>query len=1478
MSLKKLLTAIVTVSMVFSLVVPAVSADAASDLLAAAIGRMKGFGIVQGNQDGDLKLGDTITRAEIMKVLVTAAGKGDDAQLLRGAPAFSDTQAHWASGYVALAKAMGYTIGYPDGTFRPDNKITYGEIITLVVRAVGLDVSTQAYTWPNNYIHAAMDAGVIPPGIDATKVAGDFAIRSYVFLLADQAFLTVKLPSGKTTYQTHFVTVPPTLTVDQGASLSTSKDMVTISGSTNGISVTVGGAAAELTNGTFSTDVSVKLGSSTVAVVASDAVGNTTTVNVAVTRAPAAAASISVDLPASVTAGSETAVTATVKDSYGNEIADAVVTGTCDAAVGTYDEATGKLTAAQAVGSGNCSFTSGAATTGDQAVSVVAGELASLAITGNTSMSSSGRQQFTATGADQYGNPVSTGTVTWSASAGVIDQSGNYAPGGIPGTAVTITATAGSLSATKTVTVYGTADHVVLTIGTNNIVANGGSTTTVTATVVDTAGNPVADFSGTVSFSITNATVAYFGTTAGTASTSATAANGVASVTMTAGSAVGSALISATTPSGKSANATLTTVAPAFTGLTMTASPATIGNDGLSTSTITIKAVDQGGVALASLTKTVVVTLQSSNTAVAQLSGSTVSVTLGSNGQGQATVYASTAAGSTTISATSVTVDSSASSLAPAPVTINTTPVYAPAKLSVDSISTVKAVASGIQGDTNVTAIKVRILDANGNQVTTPSYYTGSYPNVTVKLASSDTTAAIASGPVVSTGYSKTAVSGDQGSATFYVYNPTAGTVTWTITGTYNINATTSVTLASTSATSVFTPGSPTSVALSFNPAHLAANGTQTGTLTATISDSNGNAVTDGSYAVTFKRPANPTSCSSCAITSWTGDQVVNSANGTASVTLTASTNQASDVFTASITVSGVTYPSGNQTVATKILGASNALDVGSITSDNSFKAGSTTTIKINVNDATPEINVLDNSSVVTLSLTGKTSATTQTWTATAVNGVAKFTASLTSAEIYDLEATATGLTKVTSTSAVTIDPASAASIKVSATSGQPTTISADGSSTLNLTASSADQYGNAIGTLNGTVNWTTNVSGVVSLSSTTAPTTNATASTTPGVVTLTAAQGTLTSGSLTITTVGTLAPSGLQVTVGSAKTVASGVSGTPQTVTVNVIDANGNRVTNASTFGAQIQLFQGSGTSAVFVGPGGNTAGAFNPYTVQATDLGSATFRVYNAVAETVTYTAKLINLAGQPSASGTGSFNPGNIASISVADASPAAVASDGTSIATVTAKILDGLDNTVTGATGSLKFSLTDGQNYGYLQGADAQGTVTVALSGGSATAVLQSKSNATAVDFLAVKAECVGCTNADATTFTGSNTNTEALYVFGTADQTAPNFSTSTATYVYNNGTVTATFVFAIPVRVTLASANGYLTLGGFNGTAGDLANATFAQGSDAYTVTATWSNVTPGAGAVTATSSNSVNAAVYGYNNVAASGTKNPVSP
>lgn len=50
-----------------------------------------------------------------------AKGIGDDrkegeAQALAGARPFADTDGHWAAGYVAVAKAMGLTVGY-HGTF-----------------------------------------------------------------------------------------------------------------------------------------------------------------------------------------------------------------------------------------------------------------------------------------------------------------------------------------------------------------------------------------------------------------------------------------------------------------------------------------------------------------------------------------------------------------------------------------------------------------------------------------------------------------------------------------------------------------------------------------------------------------------------------------------------------------------------------------------------------------------------------------------------------------------------------------------------------------------------------------------------------------------------------------------------------------------------------------------------------------------------------------------------------------------------------------------------------------------------------------------------------------------------------------------------------------------------------------------------------------------------------------------------------------
>ena len=1448
MSLKKLLTAIVTVSMVFSLVVPAVSADAASDLLAAAIGRMKGFGIVQGDQNGDLKLGDTITRAEIMKVLVTAAGKGDDAQLLRGAPAFSDTQAHWASGYVALAKAMGYTIGYPDGTFRPDNKITYGEIITLVVRAVGLDVSAQAYTWPNNYIHAAMDAGIIPPGIDATKVAGDFAIRSYVFLLADQAFLTVKLPSGKTTYQTHFVTVPPTLTVDQGASLSTSKDMVTISGSTNGISVTVGGAAAELTNGTFSTDVSVTLGSSTIAVVASDAVGNTTTANVAVTRAPAAAASISVDLPASVAAGSETAVTASVKDSYGNEIADAVVTGSCDAAVGTYDEATGKLTAAEAVGSGNCSFTSGAATTGDQAVSVVAGELAAITINGAATMASSAKQTLTVSGADQYGNAVTpSGAVAWSTTAGVIDQSGNFAPGGVSGTA-TVTATVDGISGTKTISVYGAAAGVQLTLSTNNIVANAASTTTVTATVVDAGGNAVSNFNGTVSFSITNGSIAYFGSTSGTTSGTATAASGAASIALTAGSTVGSAIVTASIPgSGISSttgqNVTLTTVAQTLTSLKLSAGTTTLGADGVSTTSITVTPLDQAGVQMASLSSTIAATLSSSNTTIANFGGNQTATASFSSGTGSATLNATANNGTTTISLTSVTVGGSASSITASPITVSTITISPPQQLAISAITAAPAtnVNPSSSTGTGVQTITVKVLDYAGNQVTNPTQNGQVTANLspdsgTTKYSINGTawTAVTANGniPLTFAG----------GSQKIYVINSVAESVTWTLAGTWNPGV--SQSLASATATSSFTPGAAASLDLSATPSTISANGTMTGTLTVKILDAAGNTVTDGAYSVTISRTT------SNGATATFADQTVTTVNGKATVTFTASsTHNVTDTFTATTTINSATS-TDTATVTSAIIGVSNKLDIDNTTS---VTAGSEATITVQVEDSAGTTNYADNSTVVTLTLTGQTNAQVSTYTATAVNGVATFAVTQTAADTYDTSATASGLTADTAgpTQVVNAGAVAALLVKTGTNGAQPSTLAADGTSSITLAVYSADKYGNTIGgaspTLYGSaVTWTcAGGTSAVTACPTTGTSPTVVASGIPGVVTFTASTSTagIASSSLTLTTVTTGPAVNVRLSVGDS-TAADGSS--QQSVKVSAIDSSGNVVTG-STAALNFSVSSGSAT------PTSTT------HTLVASDLGSYTFKATSTKAETVTYAA---NLNSGTNVTASGVFTPGTADHITVGYASPAAAAGDGSSISSVTAKVLDINGNVVTGASGSIKFTVNS--NYAYLQG-NSNGDLTVPLSNGQATAILQAR-NVTNIGNVPVVIACVSCTDSDGTALTsltqeattggGADVGaTAALYVFPTGDTTAP--SVSSAVYSASSGTITLTF--SQPVKVTRSANSSWITTTGtLNG------DFTIAQGSTAYQVVLT---IPAGSNVDTSHELNAVatNAAIQGYN-------------
>lgn len=116
-------------------------------------------GIMTGDDTGELRLGSEITRAEFLKMLLEAA-KGEALDGIEGGTAeFTDTEGHWAEKYIEKAVACGFINGFEDGTFRPEDKVTFSQAVKLILAACGIDTGRTNY--PFGYISAAMDCGIL---------------------------------------------------------------------------------------------------------------------------------------------------------------------------------------------------------------------------------------------------------------------------------------------------------------------------------------------------------------------------------------------------------------------------------------------------------------------------------------------------------------------------------------------------------------------------------------------------------------------------------------------------------------------------------------------------------------------------------------------------------------------------------------------------------------------------------------------------------------------------------------------------------------------------------------------------------------------------------------------------------------------------------------------------------------------------------------------------------------------------------------------------------------------------------------------------------------------------------------------------------------------------------------------------------------------------------------------------------------------
>ena len=96
-----------------------------------AVSTLSTMGIVKGDSHGKFNPNAPITRAEFAAI----AARFDD-KANTTAVDFSDIVSHWAKDEISAAANNGWINGYTDGTFRPNNKITRAEAMTLVNRVL----------------------------------------------------------------------------------------------------------------------------------------------------------------------------------------------------------------------------------------------------------------------------------------------------------------------------------------------------------------------------------------------------------------------------------------------------------------------------------------------------------------------------------------------------------------------------------------------------------------------------------------------------------------------------------------------------------------------------------------------------------------------------------------------------------------------------------------------------------------------------------------------------------------------------------------------------------------------------------------------------------------------------------------------------------------------------------------------------------------------------------------------------------------------------------------------------------------------------------------------------------------------------------------------------------------------------------------------------------------------------------------------
>lgn len=126
----------------------------------SAVSLLSALGIVEGDENGYFNPTEKVTRAEFTKMTVAMLGQTSAAESLTTTD-FEDSKTHWAAGYIQMGVANGFINGYDDTHFGPDDTVTYAQAVKMLVSAAGYTIYAEnSGGWPSGYIKYGGTLGI----------------------------------------------------------------------------------------------------------------------------------------------------------------------------------------------------------------------------------------------------------------------------------------------------------------------------------------------------------------------------------------------------------------------------------------------------------------------------------------------------------------------------------------------------------------------------------------------------------------------------------------------------------------------------------------------------------------------------------------------------------------------------------------------------------------------------------------------------------------------------------------------------------------------------------------------------------------------------------------------------------------------------------------------------------------------------------------------------------------------------------------------------------------------------------------------------------------------------------------------------------------------------------------------------------------------------------------------------------------------